>query len=105
MKFKKTPLLEERAFLDKEASIFNLLPPDFLLAKTTAQVSAEKTAAIEDIVDMPSAKRSIMATSINTIGLYKIKENVLESIVNWLSFSIKTLWLKQHHHHCYMVPF
>eukprot|EP00957_Ditylum_brightwellii_P057188 4333109-Ditylum_brightwellii.AAC.1 len=36
------------------------------------------------MVDMPTAKRSKMSTSMNTIGLCKTKENVLETIANWL---------------------
>eukprot|EP00957_Ditylum_brightwellii_P077273 5872307-Ditylum_brightwellii.AAC.1 len=68
-------LLEDRALLDKEGSILNLLPPNLLLDKTTAQVFAKKTAAIEDMVGMPTAKRSKMSTSMNTIGLCKTKEN------------------------------
>eukprot|EP00957_Ditylum_brightwellii_P171236 13035280-Ditylum_brightwellii.AAC.1 len=78
-------LLEDMAFMDKEVSILNLLPPGLLLEETTAQVSAEKTAAIKDIVDMPTAKRSKMSMSVNTIGLCKTKENALETITNWLS--------------------
>eukprot|EP00957_Ditylum_brightwellii_P176220 13418198-Ditylum_brightwellii.AAC.1 len=85
MCLKKTPLLEDRAFLGKEVSILNLLPPTMLLNETIAQVSAKKTAAIEDMVDMPTAKRSKMSTSMNTIVLCMTKENVLETIVNWLS--------------------
>eukprot|EP00957_Ditylum_brightwellii_P110101 8397172-Ditylum_brightwellii.AAC.1 len=85
MCLKKTPLLEDRTFLDKEVSILNLLPPDLLLDETTAQVSAEKTVAIEDMVGMPTAKRSKMSTSMNTIDLCKTKENILETIANWLS--------------------
>eukprot|EP00957_Ditylum_brightwellii_P044628 3383607-Ditylum_brightwellii.AAC.1 len=69
------PLLEDRAFLDKEVSILLLLLSDLLLDETTALVSAKKTAAIEDMVDMPTVKRSKMSTSMNTIGLCKTKEN------------------------------
>eukprot|EP00957_Ditylum_brightwellii_P199743 15226915-Ditylum_brightwellii.AAC.1 len=76
------PFLEDRAFLDKKVSILNLLLTDLLLDKTTAQVSAENTAAIKNMVNMPTAKRSKMSTSINTIGLCKTKENVLETIAN-----------------------
>eukprot|EP00957_Ditylum_brightwellii_P072303 5496034-Ditylum_brightwellii.AAC.1 len=61
MCFKKTLLLEDRIFLAKEVSILNLLPPDLLLDETIARVSAEKIAAIEDMVDMPTAKRSKMS--------------------------------------------
>eukprot|EP00957_Ditylum_brightwellii_P160160 12193052-Ditylum_brightwellii.AAC.1 len=78
------PFLEDRAYLDKEMSILNLLPPDLFLDETTGRVSAEKTAAIEDMVDMPTAKRSKMSMSMNTVGLCKTKENVLETIANWL---------------------
>eukprot|EP00957_Ditylum_brightwellii_P177610 13528618-Ditylum_brightwellii.AAC.1 len=78
-------LSEDKAFLDKEVSILNLLLPDLLLDETTAQVSAEKTAAIEDMVDMPTTKRSKKSTAMTTIGLCKTKENVLETIANWLS--------------------
>eukprot|EP00957_Ditylum_brightwellii_P010471 793096-Ditylum_brightwellii.AAC.2 len=85
MCLKKTSLLEERAFFDKEVSTLNLFPPDLLLAKMTAQVSAEKTAAIKNMVDMATSKRSKMSTSMNTIGLCKTKENTLETIANWLS--------------------
>eukprot|EP00957_Ditylum_brightwellii_P076751 5833780-Ditylum_brightwellii.AAC.1 len=85
MCLKKTPWLEDRAFLDKEVSILNLLPPDLLLDETTARVSAEKTAATGDMVDMPTAKRSKMPTTMNTIGMCKTKENILETITNWLS--------------------
>eukprot|EP00957_Ditylum_brightwellii_P180257 13731747-Ditylum_brightwellii.AAC.1 len=69
------PLSEERAFLKKEVSILNLLPADLLLDEMTVQVSAKKTAAIKDMVDMPTAKRSKMSTSMNTIGLCKTKES------------------------------
>eukprot|EP00957_Ditylum_brightwellii_P028941 2186297-Ditylum_brightwellii.AAC.1 len=79
------PLLEDRAFLDKEVSILDLLLPNLSLDETTARVSAEKTAAIEDMVDMSTAKRSKMSTSMNTIGICKTKENALETIANWLS--------------------
>eukprot|EP00957_Ditylum_brightwellii_P127118 9691995-Ditylum_brightwellii.AAC.1 len=72
---RKTPLLEDRAFLDKEVSILNLLPPDLLLDDITAQVSAKKTVAIKDMVDMPTAKRSKISMSTNTIDLCKTKEN------------------------------
>eukprot|EP00957_Ditylum_brightwellii_P063044 4785083-Ditylum_brightwellii.AAC.1 len=37
------------------------------------------------MVDMPTAKRSKMSTSMNTISLCKTKKNVLETIANWLS--------------------
>eukprot|EP00957_Ditylum_brightwellii_P062699 4758436-Ditylum_brightwellii.AAC.1 len=84
MCLKKTPLSEDRAFLDKKVSILNLFPPDLLLNEMTAQVSVEKMAAIENMVDMPTAKRSKMHMSMNTIGLCKTKENVLEIIANWL---------------------
>eukprot|EP00957_Ditylum_brightwellii_P042212 3196738-Ditylum_brightwellii.AAC.1 len=57
MCLKKTLFSEDRAYLDKEVSILNLLPPDLLLDETTARVSAKKTAAIEDMVDMPTTKR------------------------------------------------
>eukprot|EP00957_Ditylum_brightwellii_P026952 2037254-Ditylum_brightwellii.AAC.1 len=79
------PLSEDRAFLDKEMSLLNLLPPNLLLDKTTSQVSTEKTVAIEDMVDMSTAKRAKISTSMNTIGLCKPNENVLETIANWLS--------------------
>eukprot|EP00957_Ditylum_brightwellii_P068828 5224566-Ditylum_brightwellii.AAC.1 len=69
------PLLEERTFLDKEVRIRDLLSPDLLLNDMTAQVSAEKTAAIEDMVDMPTSNKSKMSMSMNTIGLCKTKEN------------------------------
>eukprot|EP00957_Ditylum_brightwellii_P034274 2599081-Ditylum_brightwellii.AAC.3 len=62
MCLKKTLFLEDRAFLDKEVSILNLLLPDLLHGKTTANVSAEKTASIKDMVDMPTAKRLKMST-------------------------------------------
>eukprot|EP00957_Ditylum_brightwellii_P164921 12556814-Ditylum_brightwellii.AAC.1 len=84
MCLKKTPLLEVRAFLDKEVSILNLPPLDLLLDKMMAQVSAERTATIEDMADMPTTKRSKMSTIMNTIGLCKTKKNVLETIANWL---------------------
>eukprot|EP00957_Ditylum_brightwellii_P056566 4288175-Ditylum_brightwellii.AAC.1 len=42
-------------------------------------------ASIEDMLDIPSAKRSKALTSINTSGLCQTKENVLECIANWLS--------------------
>eukprot|EP00957_Ditylum_brightwellii_P056043 4247266-Ditylum_brightwellii.AAC.1 len=79
------PLLEDRAFLDKEVSILNLLLPNLLLDETTSRVSDKKTAAIEDMVDMSTAKRSKISMSMNTIGLCKTKENILETIANWLS--------------------
>eukprot|EP00957_Ditylum_brightwellii_P037612 2844489-Ditylum_brightwellii.AAC.1 len=37
------------------------------------------------MLDIPSVKRSKALTSINTSGLYQMKENVLECIANWLS--------------------
>eukprot|EP00957_Ditylum_brightwellii_P178574 13603103-Ditylum_brightwellii.AAC.1 len=52
------PLVEEMDFLNKEVGILTFFSPHVLLDKTTAQVSAEKTVTIEDIVDMPMAKRS-----------------------------------------------
>eukprot|EP00957_Ditylum_brightwellii_P175722 13379882-Ditylum_brightwellii.AAC.1 len=85
MCLKKSPLSEDRAFLDKEVSILNLLLPGLSLDGTTARVSAKRTATIEDMVDMPTAKRSKMSTSMNTIGLCKTKEDILETIANWLS--------------------
>eukprot|EP00957_Ditylum_brightwellii_P043253 3277823-Ditylum_brightwellii.AAC.1 len=75
MCLKKTPFLEDRAYLDNEVSILNLFPPDLLLDEKTAWVSVEKTAAIEDMVNMPTSKRSKMSTPMNTIGLCKTKEN------------------------------
>eukprot|EP00957_Ditylum_brightwellii_P022086 1665989-Ditylum_brightwellii.AAC.2 len=78
------PLLEDRAFLDKEVSILNLLPPNLSLNEMTAQVSTEKTAAIEDMVNMPTAKRSKVSTSMSAIGLCKPKENGLETMASWL---------------------
>eukprot|EP00957_Ditylum_brightwellii_P128775 9823352-Ditylum_brightwellii.AAC.2 len=85
MCLKKMPFSEDRAYLDEEVSILNLLLPDLSLDETTARVSAKKTAAIKDMVNIPTAKRSKMSTSMNTIGLYKTKGNVLETIANWLS--------------------
>eukprot|EP00957_Ditylum_brightwellii_P061083 4635589-Ditylum_brightwellii.AAC.1 len=72
---KKIPFLENRAYLDKEVSILNHLPTDLLLDETRARISAKKTVAIEDMVDMPTTKRSKMSTSMNTIDLCKTKEN------------------------------
>eukprot|EP00957_Ditylum_brightwellii_P204816 15340954-Ditylum_brightwellii.AAC.3 len=40
---------------------------------------------IEDMLDMPVAKRSKAFTPINTSGLCQTKKNVLECITNWLS--------------------
>jgi hypothetical protein len=85
MCLKKTPMSEDKAFLDKEVSVLNLLPPNLALEETTARVSAEKTASSEDMLDIPLAKRSKASTSINTSGLCQTKENVLECIANWLS--------------------
>ena len=84
MCLKKTPMSEDKAFLDKEVSVLNLLPPNLALEETTARVSAEKTASIEDMLDIPSSKQSKASTSINTSGLCQTKENVLECIANWL---------------------
>eukprot|EP00957_Ditylum_brightwellii_P193592 14741772-Ditylum_brightwellii.AAC.1 len=78
-------LLKKRVFLDKEVSILNLLPPDMLFNRTTVQAFTKKTAAIKDMVDMPTAKRSKMSMSMNRIGLCKTKENIFETIANWLS--------------------
>eukprot|EP00957_Ditylum_brightwellii_P119884 9148199-Ditylum_brightwellii.AAC.1 len=75
MCLKKTPFLEDRTYLDEEVSMLNFLPPDLSLDETTAWVSAEKTAAIEDMVNMPTTKRSKMSTSMNTIDICKTKEN------------------------------
>eukprot|EP00957_Ditylum_brightwellii_P139031 10597200-Ditylum_brightwellii.AAC.1 len=58
MCLKKTPLSEDRAFLDNEVSIPNIFPPDLSLDETTVRVSAEKTVTIKDMVNMPTAKRS-----------------------------------------------
>eukprot|EP00957_Ditylum_brightwellii_P144867 11033967-Ditylum_brightwellii.AAC.1 len=69
------PMSKDKAFLDKEVSGLNLLPPNLALEKTTARVSAEKTTSIEDMLDIPSAKRSKASSSINTSGLYQTKEN------------------------------
>eukprot|EP00957_Ditylum_brightwellii_P107545 8205394-Ditylum_brightwellii.AAC.1 len=66
---------KDKAFLDKEVSVLNLLTPNLALEETTARVSAEKTASIEDMLDIPSAKRSKASTSINTSGLCQTKEN------------------------------
>eukprot|EP00957_Ditylum_brightwellii_P022985 1734955-Ditylum_brightwellii.AAC.1 len=71
------PMSEDMAFLDKEVSVLNLLPPNLAQEETTAQVSAEKTASIEDMLDIPSAKWSKASTSINTSGLCQTKENIL----------------------------
>eukprot|EP00957_Ditylum_brightwellii_P080088 6090819-Ditylum_brightwellii.AAC.1 len=49
------------------------------------EFSVEKTTTIEDMVDMQMAKWPKVSTSMNTIGLCKTKENVLECIANWLS--------------------
>eukprot|EP00957_Ditylum_brightwellii_P084968 6461440-Ditylum_brightwellii.AAC.1 len=76
---------ENKTYLDKEVSMLNLLPPNLALEETTACVSAEKTASIKDMLDMPVAKRSNTSTPINTSGMCKSKENVLECIANWLS--------------------
>eukprot|EP00957_Ditylum_brightwellii_P088271 6724825-Ditylum_brightwellii.AAC.1 len=42
-------------------------------------------ASIKDMLDIPVAKRSKASTFINTLGLCKLRENVLECISNWLS--------------------
>eukprot|EP00957_Ditylum_brightwellii_P153771 11704663-Ditylum_brightwellii.AAC.1 len=67
-------------------SALYLLSPNLALEETTAQVSAEKTASIEHMFDIPSAKRSKASTSINTSintsGLCQTKENVLKCIAN-----------------------
>eukprot|EP00957_Ditylum_brightwellii_P152365 11599417-Ditylum_brightwellii.AAC.1 len=69
---------EDKAFLDKEVSVLNLLPPSLALEETTTWVSAEKMASIEDMLDIPSTKWSKDSTSINISGLCQTKENVLE---------------------------
>eukprot|EP00957_Ditylum_brightwellii_P139693 10646345-Ditylum_brightwellii.AAC.1 len=79
------PMPKDKAYLDKAASVLNLLHPNLALEETTAHVSAEKTASIKDMLGMPMAKRSKASTSINTFGLCTSKENVLECIANWLS--------------------
>eukprot|EP00957_Ditylum_brightwellii_P047902 3638079-Ditylum_brightwellii.AAC.1 len=79
------PMSKNKALLDKEVSVLNLLPPNLALKETTAWVSAEKTASIKDMLDIPSAKWSNALTSINTSGLCKTKENVLKCIANWIS--------------------
>eukprot|EP00957_Ditylum_brightwellii_P131990 10064032-Ditylum_brightwellii.AAC.1 len=73
---------EDKAFLNKEVSVLNLLPPNLALEETTPQVSTEKTVSIEDMLDIPSAKGSKASTSINTSGLCQTKENVLKCIAN-----------------------
>eukprot|EP00957_Ditylum_brightwellii_P025669 1940996-Ditylum_brightwellii.AAC.1 len=75
---------KDKAYLDKEVSMLNLLPPNLALKETTDCVSAEKTASIEDMFDMLVVKRSKASTFINTSGLCQTKENVLEHIANWL---------------------
>eukprot|EP00957_Ditylum_brightwellii_P119679 9131064-Ditylum_brightwellii.AAC.1 len=72
-------------YLDKEVSLLNLLPPNLALEETTACISAEKTASIKTMLDMPVAKRSKVSTSISNSGLCVFKENILECIANWLS--------------------
>eukprot|EP00957_Ditylum_brightwellii_P015693 1183504-Ditylum_brightwellii.AAC.2 len=74
-----------KAYLDKEVSVLNLLPPNLALEETTACVSAEKTVSIKGMLDMPVTKRSKASTSINTSSLCQTKENVLECDTNWLS--------------------
>eukprot|EP00957_Ditylum_brightwellii_P074247 5641672-Ditylum_brightwellii.AAC.1 len=76
---------KNKAYLDKEVSVLNLLPPSLALEETTARVSAEKTASIEDMLNVPVAKRLKAFTSINTSGLCQTTENVLKCITNWLS--------------------
>eukprot|EP00957_Ditylum_brightwellii_P048623 3689666-Ditylum_brightwellii.AAC.1 len=76
---------EDKAYLDKEVNMLNLLPPNLALEETTSCFSAEKTASIEDMVDMPVAKRSKAFTLINTSGLFQTRENIFECITNWLS--------------------
>eukprot|EP00957_Ditylum_brightwellii_P188521 14352188-Ditylum_brightwellii.AAC.1 len=71
------PMSEDKAFLDKEVSVLNLLPLNLALEETTARVSAEKTVSIEDMLDILSAKWSKASISINTFGLCQTKENVL----------------------------
>eukprot|EP00957_Ditylum_brightwellii_P192289 14637828-Ditylum_brightwellii.AAC.1 len=85
MCLKKTPMSKDKAFFGKEVSVLNLLPPNLALEETIAWVSAEKTASIEVVFDIPSAKRSKALTSTNTSGLCQTKENVLECIANRLS--------------------
>eukprot|EP00957_Ditylum_brightwellii_P127413 9716211-Ditylum_brightwellii.AAC.1 len=68
-------MAKDKAFLGKESSVLNLLPPNLALEETTTWVSAEKMASIEDMLDIPSAKQSKALTSINTSGLCQTKEN------------------------------
>eukprot|EP00957_Ditylum_brightwellii_P029607 2236983-Ditylum_brightwellii.AAC.1 len=79
------PMSEDKAFLDKEVSVLNLLPPNLALEETTAWISAEKTASLEDMLDISSIKQSKASTSINTSGLCQTKKNVFKCIANWLS--------------------
>eukprot|EP00957_Ditylum_brightwellii_P084985 6462445-Ditylum_brightwellii.AAC.1 len=84
------PMFKDKAYLDKEVSVQNLLPPNLTLEETTACVFAEKTASIKDMLDMPVTKRSKTSTSINTPAICTSKENVLECIANWLSLMSHT---------------
>eukprot|EP00957_Ditylum_brightwellii_P158950 12098090-Ditylum_brightwellii.AAC.1 len=85
MCLKKTSMPGDKVFLDKEVSVLNLLAPNLALEEITACVSAEKMASIENMLDIPSTKRSKVSTLINTSGLCQTKENVLKCIENWLS--------------------
>eukprot|EP00957_Ditylum_brightwellii_P133153 10152305-Ditylum_brightwellii.AAC.1 len=78
------PMSKDKAFLDKEVSVLNLFPPNLALEETAAWVSAENTASIEDISDIPSTKQSKALTLINFSGLCQAKENVFKCIANWL---------------------
>eukprot|EP00957_Ditylum_brightwellii_P208911 15359509-Ditylum_brightwellii.AAC.1 len=98
MYLQRMMLAEEKAFLDKEVSILNLLPPDLVLDEITTKVSAGKMATIEDMVDMPTPKSTKLTMSINTNGLCKAKENILECIANWLYLITHNLVVKEDIH-------
>eukprot|EP00957_Ditylum_brightwellii_P116688 8900719-Ditylum_brightwellii.AAC.1 len=67
MFFKRTPMSEDAAFDDKEVCILNLLPFHIGLGVVMACVSAEKTATIKDMADMPTSKHSNLSMTINAM--------------------------------------
>eukprot|EP00957_Ditylum_brightwellii_P142270 10838738-Ditylum_brightwellii.AAC.1 len=57
------------------------------------------------MVEKSTDKRSKMSTTMNTIGLCKMKENILETIINWLLLFNHNFVVNASAPLCSMVPF
>eukprot|EP00957_Ditylum_brightwellii_P008381 634569-Ditylum_brightwellii.AAC.1 len=55
---------------------------NFIEERQQFEFQQKKTVTVEEMVDIQTAKQSIILTSMNTIGLCRTKENVLEYIAN-----------------------